>query len=38
MDHAATARRLYARLSAGDVDGSGALLADVPADPHDLPA
>lgn len=28
MDHAATARRLYELLSAGDVDGFGALLAD----------
>ncbi len=28
MDHAATARRLYERLSAGDVDGFGELLAD----------
>ena len=28
MDHAATARRLYELLSAGDVDGFGELLAD----------
>lgn len=28
MDHSATARRLYERLSAGDVDGFGELLAD----------
>jgi steroid delta-isomerase-like uncharacterized protein len=28
MDHAATARRLYELLSAGDVDGFGDLLAD----------
>jgi ketosteroid isomerase-like protein len=28
MDHAATARRMYELLSAGDVDGFGELLAD----------
>lgn len=28
MDHAATARRMYGMLSAGDVDGFGALLSD----------
>jgi steroid delta-isomerase-like uncharacterized protein len=28
MDHAATARRLYDRINAGDIDGFGDLLAD----------
>lgn len=28
MDHAATLRRFYALISAGDIDGFGALLAD----------
>ena len=28
MDHAATQRRLYERLNAGDIEGFGALLAD----------
>lgn len=28
MDHAATVRRFYGMLSAGDIDGFGALLAD----------
>ncbi len=28
MDHAATLRRFYALISAGDIDGFGAMLAD----------
>ena len=28
MDHAATVRRFYDLISAGDIDGFGALLAD----------
>jgi len=37
MDHAATARRLYALLSAGDVDGFGKLLADDFIEHEELP-
>ena len=31
MDHAATMRRLYALISAGDLDGSSDLMADFPS-------
>ena len=37
MDHAATARRLYELLSAGDVDGFGELLADDFIEHEELP-
>ncbi len=37
MDHAATTRRLYDLLSAGDIDGFGALLADDFVDHEELP-
>ena len=37
MDHAATARRLYELLSAGDVDGFGELLADDFIEYEELP-
>jgi len=37
MDHAVTMRRLYDLLSAGDVDGFGALLADDFVDHEELP-
>ncbi len=37
MDHAATARRLYELLSAGDVDGFGDLLADDFIEYEELP-
>lgn len=37
MDHAATARSLYDRLNAGDVDGFGELLADDFIEHEELP-
>ncbi|MCE7937816.1 ester cyclase [bacterium] len=37
MDHAATLRRMYDRLSAGDVDGFGRLLADDFVEHEELP-
>src|SRR5262245_37777036 len=37
MDHAATTRRMYELLSAGDIDGFGALLADDFVDHEELP-
>ena len=37
MDHAATARRLYELLNAGDVDGFGELLADDFVEHEELP-
>ena len=37
MDHAATARRLYELLNAGDVDGFGELLADDFIEHEELP-
>lgn len=36
MDHAATVRRLYELLNAGDIDGFGALLADDFVEQEDL--
>lgn len=37
MDHAATMRRMYELINAGDVDGFGDLLADDFVDHEDLP-
>jgi steroid delta-isomerase-like uncharacterized protein len=37
MDHAATVRRLYDLINAGDIDGFGALLADDFVDHEELP-
>ena len=37
MDHGATMRRLYDRLSSGDIDGFSALLADDFVDHEELP-
>ena len=37
MDHAATTRRVYERINAGDIDGFGELLADGMVEHEDLP-
>ena len=37
MDHAATIRRMYDLISAGDIDGFGALLADDMVEHEELP-
>ena len=37
MDHAATMRRLYELLNAGDIDGFGNLLSDNFVDHEELP-